>query len=103
LSWRNQFHEVSEINIIFIYLFILGSFNDSFKYLDYTMSNDSILRNNESERMWKEAVAASFQVLNVGTEERYQILSQDSRGRDLNLGPPEYEAGLYEHPCLFPW
>jgi hypothetical protein len=31
-----------------------------------------------------------------GTEENYKNLSQDSRstGRDLNQGPPEYQAGV---------
>jgi hypothetical protein len=34
------------------------------------------------------------QHLHGGIEERYKNLDQDSRypGRDLNLGPPEYEA-----------
>jgi hypothetical protein len=53
---------------------------------------------NELERMWKEAVMASFKVLSRhfpgGTAETTKNLSQDSwsLGRDLNLGPTEHEA-----------
>jgi hypothetical protein len=51
--------------------------------------------------MWKEAaVVASFNVLSRympgQNEENTKNLSQDSRssGRDLNPGPPKYEAGV---------
>jgi hypothetical protein len=54
--------------------------------------------NDELEKMWKEAVVA-FKLLSrhlsEGTDE-YHETPQDSRppGRDLNPGPPEYEAGV---------
>jgi hypothetical protein len=51
--------------------------------------------------MWKEAVVSQFKVLPQNlrgeTEEKYEKPhSQDSRspGRNLNPGPPEYEAGV---------
>jgi hypothetical protein len=48
--------------------------------------------NNELERMWKEAVVASFKALHFPVlRETRKALIQDS-GRDLNPGPPEYEA-----------
>jgi hypothetical protein len=51
----------------------------------------------ELERIRKEAVVAKFKVLAQhfhGLRKTTKILSQDSRspGRDLNAGPPEYEA-----------
>jgi hypothetical protein len=52
------------------------------------------------ESMWKEVVMALFKVLSWNlprrTEENHEDLSQDSRslGRELNLNPPEYEAGV---------
>jgi hypothetical protein len=54
--------------------------------------------NDELEKMWKEAVVA-FKLLSryfsEGTDE-YHETPQDSRslGRELNPGPPEYEAGV---------
>jgi hypothetical protein len=58
------------------------------------------LKDNELERMWKEAVVAFLKVLSRhlpgGTEENDENLSQNCRspGRDLSPGPPEYEAGV---------
>jgi hypothetical protein len=56
--------------------------------------------NDELERMWKEAVVAKFKVLLFrhfpGGTEKNQNVSQHSLspGRNLNPGPPEYEAGV---------
>jgi hypothetical protein len=56
--------------------------------------------NDELERMWKEAPVAKFKMLSQhllgGTEENHENLNQDSQspGRDLNPGPPEYEAEM---------
>jgi hypothetical protein len=56
--------------------------------------------NNELERVWKETVLAQFSALSQyskgGTEKNTKNLSQDCRspGRDLNKGPPEFEARM---------
>jgi hypothetical protein len=56
--------------------------------------------NDESERIWKQAVMAWFkglsQHLSGGTEKTYKNLNLDSLslGWDFNLGPSEYEAGV---------
>jgi hypothetical protein len=54
--------------------------------------------NDELERIWKEAVMAYFNVLSrhlsEGTEANHEKICPDvrTRGRDLKLEPPEYEA-----------
>jgi hypothetical protein len=54
--------------------------------------------NDELARMWKRPWP-NFKVLSrnspEGTDENHKNISQKSRspGRDLNPGPPEYEAG----------
>jgi hypothetical protein len=56
--------------------------------------------NDESERVWKEAVVGQFEVLfrhlPGGTEENHKNLSQNSwpPGRDSNPEPPEYKVGM---------
>jgi hypothetical protein len=56
--------------------------------------------NNALEKIWKEAVVTLFQVLSRhlpgGTEKFHENLIQDNNclARDLNPGPPEYEAGV---------
>jgi hypothetical protein len=55
--------------------------------------------NDELGRVLKEAVVPNFEALSRhspgGTEEIHEMLRQGSRspGKDLNPGPPEYEAG----------
>jgi hypothetical protein len=64
------------------------------------MSNERMIVNDELEKIWKEAVMTKFKVLSWylpgGSEENHKNLSQDSQSpsQDLNLGPPEYEAGV---------
>lgn len=56
--------------------------------------------NNEMERIWKEAIFASFEVLYRylpgELRKTTKNLSQDSRspGRDLKPGHPKYEVGV---------
>jgi hypothetical protein len=52
--------------------------------------------NNEFKRIWKEAIVAYPGICLEGLRKSTKKLSQDSRslGRDLNLSPPEYEAGV---------
>jgi hypothetical protein len=57
-------------------------------------------RRDEFVRMWNEAIVAYFKVLfrylPGGTEKNKEKDSQDrwSQGRNLNPGPPEYEAKM---------
>jgi hypothetical protein len=56
--------------------------------------------NYEFESIWKEAFVAYFKVLSRHSLEEMRktpiTLSEDSRypGRNLNPGPPEYQAGV---------
>jgi hypothetical protein len=56
------------------------------------------------ERIWKESVMPNFKILSRhspgGMRKTTKNLNQDSRKpglrfRDLNMGPPEYEAGIH--------
>jgi hypothetical protein len=81
------------------YLSFYSLFSCVFSVSGYVVSNKRMIVNNELERMWKEAVMASFKVLSKhlpgGPEEKHEHLSQDSPslGQELNLGPPKYKGG----------
>jgi hypothetical protein len=59
------------------------------------------LVNSELEPMQKETIVTWFKALSrrLFGEENHETLSESSqsRGRDLNPGPPEYEAGVPDY------
>jgi uncharacterized protein YbbK (DUF523 family) len=81
------------------YLFIYSSFYDAFTVTHTIQRRMKWWQvNDELHRMWKEVVVASFKYYPYIwiNWEKPKNIDQDNRlpGRDFNMKPPEYEAGM---------